>query len=77
MNPHNCNLVKVLYKSPYSDIIFDIMLKNSLTDTNKLLNNIEKILPISKVLENRDNKKISRISYEKNLKSLIFKLYFN
>lgn len=73
----NCSVIKVYYENPYADTLYQIMINKALTDDEKLLDNIEKILPVSKILYGRDNKKIQKISYEKNLSGLTFNLYFN
>ncbi len=66
----------VSYKKPYSDIIIDVMNEYSLYDENILLKNVEKIIPISKLLKGKNNKKLTHISYELNSNGIKFNLNF-
>ncbi|MDK9581173.1 hypothetical protein [Sneathia sanguinegens] len=66
----------VRYKKPYSDLILTIMSENSLFEENVLLNNIEKIIPVSKILKGKNNKKILGISYKTQFDGIQFDLSF-
>ena len=66
----------VIYKKPFSDYVLAIMKSNKLNDNKKLLLNLEKVLPISKILRGRSNTLISNINYENKGEKLIFHLYF-
>lgn len=66
----------VSYKKPYSDIILDIMKDYSLYEEDDLLKNIEKIIPISKLLKGKNEKKLTHISYELNGNGINFNLDF-
>lgn len=66
----------VSYKKPYSDIILDIMRDYSLYEEDDLLKNIEKIIPISKLLKGKNEKKLTHISYELNGNGINFNLDF-
>ncbi len=70
------NSLIVCYKSPTSDFILDIMEKNSLFDKNRLLKNIEKVIPVSKILRSRKNKTIKNIIFDNKDDKVLFYLYF-
>ncbi|WP_068268410.1 hypothetical protein [Caviibacter abscessus] len=70
------DIMIVIYKKPFSDYILGIIDANKLYNSKKLLLNLEKVLPISKILKGRKNKLINNIDYEKKDEKLIFHLYF-
>lgn len=70
------DVMTVVYKKPFSDYILGIIDSHKLYNNNKLLLNLEKVIPVSKILKGRKNKLINGIDYEKKDEKLIFHLYF-
>lgn len=68
--------IVVKYKKPYSDIILTVMNEYKLYDEKTLLKNVEKIIPISKLLKGKAHKKITHISYKFNGNGINFELNF-
>lgn len=67
--------VCVKYKRPSNEYILGLMEEYLITDKTSLLNNLEKIIPISKVLKGRDSKIVYDVKIESNKEYLIFHLF--
>ncbi|WP_067142294.1 hypothetical protein [Oceanivirga salmonicida] len=70
------NSIIVCYKKPTSYMVLDIMKENYLFDKSELLKNIEKVIPVSKILKNKKNKNIKNIIFDNKEDKLLFYLYF-
>ncbi len=70
------NSLIICYKEPTKDLILNIMEENSLFERDKLLKNIEKVIPISKILRSKKNKSIKNVIFDNKNDRILFYLYF-
>lgn len=63
MKSNKSNLITVVIKKPSSSFVIGLIKELKLNTNKKLLDNIEKIIPVSRILKYEDYSKLASVSY--------------
>lgn len=63
MKSNKSNFITVVIKKPSSSFVIGLIKELELNTNKKLLDNIEKIIPVSRILKYEDYSKLASVSY--------------